>query len=97
LRKKTTEEAETPAASLTAVKYDDGNDGDNDANTLAWEGFMIPVVDEESMEVLTVVVEETEIEAPLPPTLRIRGRRRSSERDSGHGEWKLDDDDTVEA
>lgn len=34
---------------------------------------MIPVVDEESIDMLTVAVEKTPIEAPLPPTLCIIG------------------------
>ena len=63
------EEEETPAASLNTVdEHDDKND-----DTLAWEGFMSPVEDSCNLNMVTVVVEETEIEAPLPPTLRIRG------------------------
>ena len=62
------EEEETPAASLTAVEE---GGGDDDADTLAWEGFMSPVMDSSSLDVLTVVVEETEIEAHLRFVLEV--------------------------
>lgn len=71
-----------PAAGLTTVEDDDGDD---DRNTLALHGFMSPVVGDASLEVLTVVVKETEIEAPLAPTLCIRGGGHSSKRDDDMG------------
>ena len=57
------EEEETPAASLTAVD----EHANNDANTLAWEGFMNPAEDPCNLNVVIVVVEETEVEATSPP------------------------------
>jgi len=57
-RVESNKEEETPAASLIAVD----NHTNNDADTLAWEGFMSPVEDPYDLNMVTVVVEETEIE-----------------------------------
>lgn len=84
------EAGETPTASLVAVAVED-----NDGNTLCWEGFMSPVVDEENVDVLTVVVEGAENEGPPPPTLRIIVGGSSSKSDR-NDDAKVEEWDTVE-